>query len=150
MECLRRLAGLTRAQQQATESELSPRGRRNRRIVDDQPYIAGACPLQVAGTLVDQGAMEAYQQIAAIVFLRDPTVYTRLDTDILIQSYRLSEAEIDVAEALDTGATLHEIAQRRGVAISTIRSQLYSLMAKMSVASQTDLARLLRQYGRAF
>ena len=100
--------------------------------------------------MVDQGAMEAYRQFSAIVLIRDSEVYVRLDTDLLMRSYPLSAAEIEIAQAFDSGLPLHDIAQWRGVVISTVRGQMYSLMAKLSVNSQAELARLLRQYGRAF
>jgi DNA-binding NarL/FixJ family response regulator len=101
-------------------------------------------------SMAAQGAMAAYRQFTAIVLIRDPTVFVRLDTASLMRSYALSVAEAEIAEAFDIGLTLQEIAQQRSVAISTVRSQLYNLMAKLSVSSQTELARLLRQYRRAF
>ena len=69
-----------------------------------------------------------------------------LDTYLVRQSYGLTEAESDLALALDRGTTLPDIAERRGVSITTIRTQLYSLMAKLDVNHQTALVRLLRQY----
>lgn len=108
------------------------------------PFLVSVRPM------IDPGALEAYQQFAAIMFIRDATVYGRLDMAMLMQSFQLTEAEIEIAQAFDTGVTVRDLAQQRGVAISTVRGQLYSLMAKLSVNSQAELARLLRQYGRAF
>lgn len=93
---------------------------------------------------------EAMFGAAAIVFIRDPETFALLDTGLLIASYALTPAEADLAELLDTGASPTDIADRRGVSITTVRTQLYALMAKLDVKRQTDLARLLRQYRRDF
>lgn len=82
----------------------------------------------------------------AIVFIRDPETYVLLDRNLLIDSYGLTTAEADLATMLDSGATPADIAERRGVSITTVRTQLYTLMAKLGVNRQPELARLLRQY----
>jgi DNA-binding CsgD family transcriptional regulator len=89
---------------------------------------------------------EAVLGAAAIVFIRDPEKYVALDRDLLMQSYALTAAETELAALFDTGASLVDIAERRGVSMSTVRTQLYTLMAKLDVNRQADLARLLRQY----
>lgn len=93
---------------------------------------------------------EALFGASAIVFIRDPETYSLLDTTLLIESYGLTRAEAALAELLDTGASLREVADRRGVSITTVRSQLYALMAKLDVNRQADLVRLLRQYRQPF
>ena len=85
----------------------------------------------------------------AIVFIRDPSRFVQLDTSLLKQSYDLTAAELDLAVAIDLGHGLRTIAEQRGVAITTVRSQLYALMEKLNVNRQTDLMRLLRQYRSA-
>jgi DNA-binding CsgD family transcriptional regulator len=87
---------------------------------------------------------------AAMVFLRDPEYYTRINSDLLKRSYGLSAAETELAAALDRGLTLHDVANERGVSITTVRTQLYALMAKLNVNRQTDLARLLTRYRQLF
>ena len=115
-----------------------------RRPNKDRPLLVSVRSMAV------HGAMAAYRQFTAIVLIRDPAVFVRLDTALLMRSYALSVAEAEIAQAFDLGLTLQDIARQRSVAISTVRSQLYSLMAKLSVSNQAELARLLRQYGRAF
>lgn len=87
---------------------------------------------------------------AALVFLRDPAHFRRLNTGLLRQTYGLSETEAELAAALDSGSSVHDVARQREVSITTVRSQLYSLMAKLDVRRQTDLARLLAQYRQPF
>jgi DNA-binding CsgD family transcriptional regulator/PAS domain-containing protein len=87
---------------------------------------------------------------AALVFIRDPLEFSRLDADLLKQSYGLSPAEASIADALDRGLSIAGLAARRGVSVTTVRSQLYSLMQKLAVNRQTDLARLLSRYRTPF
>ena len=82
----------------------------------------------------------------AIALIRDPHRRSKLNTALLAQSYDLSPAELELAAALDGGATLREIAGGRRVSITTVRSQLYALMAKLDVNRQTDLVRLFANY----
>lgn len=110
-----------------------------------RPYAVAVRALPATDAFV-----EALFGAAALVFIRDPDRYSALDETLLEQSYGLTRAETDLAAALDTGASLTEFAQRRGVSITTVRTQLYALMAKLGVNRQTDLVRLLRQYRRPF
>ncbi len=87
---------------------------------------------------------------AAVVFIRDPDRLARLNTRLLRQSYGLTAAESDLAAALDRGLRLQDVAVERHVSITTVRSQLYALMAKMGVNRQTDLIRLLAHYRQPF
>jgi DNA-binding CsgD family transcriptional regulator len=112
-----------------------------RRPSGRRPYAVSVRALPVADAFA-----EALLGAAAVVFIRDPETYALLDKDLLIQSYGLTAAEADLAAMFDTGASLVDIADRRGVSISTVRTQLYTLMAKLDVNRQTELVRLLRQY----
>ena len=85
-----------------------------------------------------------------MVVIRDPDVFADIDADLLRQSYELSPAEVELAVALDRGGAMRDIAASRGVAITTVRTQLYALMSKLDVNRQIDLIRLLRQYRLTF
>lgn len=127
------------------EIDMESRNFTARRPSGERPYIISVRALPAADAFA-----EAILGAAAILFIRDPAHFAMLDTDLLRQSYGLTEAESDLALALDSGAALPTIAERRGVSITTIRTQLYSLMAKLDVNRQTDLVRLLRQYRKPF
>ncbi len=86
----------------------------------------------------------------AVIVIRDPSLFVQLDTDLLRQSYGLSIAETELASALDRSLTLRAVATERNVSITTIRSQLYTLMAKLAVNRQSDLIRLLANYRQPF
>lgn len=87
---------------------------------------------------------------AAILFIRDPDRFTRLNLILLQQSYDLTAVESEIAVAFDKGLALRDIAAERQVSITTVRSHLYTLMAKMNVRRQVDLVRLLAQYRLPF
>tara|TARA_R110002110_G_scaffold395138_2_gene609520 strand:- start:9169 stop:10302 length:1134 start_codon:yes stop_codon:yes gene_type:complete len=87
---------------------------------------------------------------AAIVFLRDPSDVSDLDTQLLRQSYGLTGAETELASLIDRGLTLEEIAASRGVSITTVRTQLYSLMDKLGINRQPELTAILTKYRRLF
>ena len=110
-----------------------------------RPYIVSDRPLR---------AMDMHRlyfgSAAAIVFIRDPEIYSPLDTGLLRESYSLSPTETDLAVGLDRGDTVHDVAVARGVSVNTVRGHLYALMAKMDVSRQSALIRLLRQYRQPF
>lgn len=121
--------------------------RRNSR---KRPYLASLRPLFEKDPGNTELSFLNDNQAVALLFIRDPENYSNLDTTLLKTSYRLSPQEIELVQALDRGLNLQEVAELRRVAISTVRSQLYSLMAKVGVSRQTDLIRLIGQYRRPF
>ena len=130
-------------QQEGAKTDLSNRSFAARRPSGERSYIVSVRAVPVADDFV-----EAMLGAVAIVFIRDPETYPLLDKDLLIESYALTPAEADLAALLDTGASPADIADARGVSITTVRTQLYALMAKLGVNRQADVARLLRHYRR--
>ncbi|WP_052757572.1 helix-turn-helix transcriptional regulator [Sphingobium chungbukense] len=58
---------------------------------------------------------------------------------ILRTAFGLSTAEIDVALALARGETRDEIAAARRTSVQTVRAQLKSIFAKLSVTREIEL-----------
>jgi DNA-binding CsgD family transcriptional regulator len=114
-----------------------------RRPSGARPYLVSMRPVPPSDTFA-----EVMLGATAILFIRDPEVFALLDAELLAHSYALTPAETELACAFDRGAVLADIADTRGVSITTVRTQLYSLMGKLAVSRQTDLTRLLRQYRR--
>ncbi|MDA0239015.1 MAG: LuxR C-terminal-related transcriptional regulator [Proteobacteria bacterium] len=110
-----------------------------------RPYLISVRPLSDP----DVFAQIAWPT-ATIVFIRDPDRFSRLNVPLLRQSFQLTQAEADVADALDRGLTPQEMAENQEVSITTIRTHLYSLMAKLNVRRQSDISRLLAQYRQPF
>lgn len=59
--------------------------------------------------------------------------------------YDLTAAETNIAEQLAEGRVPIAIAQRRGVAVGTVRAQIKTIMAKVGVSRQIELSARLRQ-----
>ncbi|WP_129586412.1 helix-turn-helix transcriptional regulator [Sphingomonas montana] len=87
----------------------------------------------------------------ALILIDDPALPSGLGTKgaWIAQAYRFTAAEQALAFGLADGATLAEIAERRGVTRETLRTQLKSLFAKTGTARQSDLVRLIGPAVRA-
>lgn len=57
--------------------------------------------------------------------------------------FGLSDSEAAIAVGLADGATLDELATRRGVKVSTVRSQMRSLLRKTATSRQSELVRIV-------
>ena len=79
----------------------------------------------------------------AMLVLHDARLETACDPFVLQELFGLTPAEADVGVLLGQGATPEDIATRRGVAITTVRSQLRGLMEKTGTKRQSDLVRRL-------
>lgn len=117
-----------------------------RRPSNNNPYLASLRPL----TQDQHFPFSQKHRAVALLFLRDPEHFGQLNVEVLQTSFSLSQQEVDLADSLDKGLSLHDVSECRGVAISTVRSQLYSLMSKVGVNKQTDLIRVLCRYHRPF
>ena len=61
----------------------------------------------------------------------------------LAEFFGLSPAESRLAAALMTGKTLHDVASASGVRITTLRTQLSSILRKVGASRQAELMRVL-------
>jgi DNA-binding CsgD family transcriptional regulator len=74
---------------------------------------------------------------SVVVFIVDPLRKLRFAADALSVLYGLTDAETEVAW------TFAEVADRRGVSLSTTRTQLKHIRQKLNIRSQTELLRFL-------
>jgi len=79
---------------------------------------------------------------AALVILRDHTGCRQAGA-ALAENFRLTSAEVDLAIALWKGMLVAEYAAKRSVAMSTVRTQLKSLLAKTGSRRQSDVVALV-------
>jgi DNA-binding CsgD family transcriptional regulator len=79
----------------------------------------------------------------AMILLRDPAAPDRTLTQRLKTLYRLTAAEAEIAVSLGAGEALPRIAEARGVALATLRSQLKAIMAKMQCSRQAEVAAIV-------
>lgn len=82
---------------------------------------------------------------ATLALIRPAVASERISA--LRRTHGLTRAEADVALALGDGQTLEAIAERRAVALTTVRSQVQSVYAKMDVHRQAELVAALRRLG---
>ena len=89
------------------------------------------------------GAFGEQPQILATLF--DPNQVSSLDPFALANMFDLTPAEAKVAVQIAEGLVPDEIATKNGTRVSTVRSQLSNVLAKLGVARQADIVRTLRQ-----
>lgn len=82
----------------------------------------------------------------AMVVVVDPTRHSPSEKD-LAEFFGLTPAEGRLAAALLTGKSPSEIADNFGVRITTVRSQLSSVLRKVGAERQSDLIRILSSTG---
>jgi DNA-binding CsgD family transcriptional regulator len=107
---------------------------RIRRHDGHPPYILTVAP---AGTDV-----AAYGRPLTMIVLADPDENSPSQRD-LAEFFGLSRAESRLAVALLGGKRLGEVSTDFGVQITTLRTQLSSILKKTEVTRQVDLIRLL-------
>lgn len=111
-----------------------------------QALLAPGDPGAVAVVVVPLG--EAVQATAAVtaprlVLLGMPATQAPPDPPMLAALFGLTAAEAALAADLSAGRSLADIAEARGVRISTVRSQLSSILLKTGTDRQGSLVRLL-------
>ncbi len=79
----------------------------------------------------------------AMLVLHDGSQTAQCDPFVIQELFDLTPAEADVGALLSLGNSLDEIATLRHVALSTVRSQLRTLLSKTGTARQSDLVRRL-------
>jgi DNA-binding CsgD family transcriptional regulator len=98
------------------------------------PYVLTVAPLGADLTV--------YGRPLAMIVLTDPDECSPSEGD-LAEFFGLSPAESRLAVALLAGKKLSEVAMEFGVQITTLRTQLSSILRKTGVTRQVDLIRLL-------
>ncbi|MEO3432631.1 hypothetical protein [Inquilinus sp. CAU 1745] len=104
---------------------------------DDRP------PLTLSFAALPQSDALGMETARVLVLLHDPEASPRRTEDSLIRLYGLTPAEARLSAELAAGRTLAAVAERNGVSIVTVRSQLQSTMAKTGINRQADLIRLV-------
>ena len=61
----------------------------------------------------------------------------------IVETFCLSKSEMNVAELMVQGLTPTRVAERRGLSINTIRTQIKSLLRKLDARNASDLVRIL-------
>jgi DNA-binding CsgD family transcriptional regulator len=106
---------------------------------DSRPaYVLRVVPLDTC--------LEVGERLLALVVVVDPVRNTPSETD-LAEFFGFSTAEARLAAAMMVGTRLSAIAADRGVQITTVRTQLRSILKKVGAKRQSDLVRILSSTG---
>jgi DNA-binding CsgD family transcriptional regulator len=77
----------------------------------------------------------------AMVVIRDLGRAASPSPEMLSEVFGLSQAEADVAAALSGGASAEDVAQQRNVSLTTVRSQIRSILGKSGTENLRDFER---------
>ena len=106
--------------------------------------VANRLVLNLAIAFVPLAALGLLHQAPGVAWV---AMERSLDSEAAValarQSYRLSPAEAELLQALMRGQTPQDFADARGVRISTVRTQLSSLLFKTRTQRQQDLVALV-------
>ena len=100
-----------------------------------QSWMISVVPLPLSS------AISTGRAPGALVLIGDGDIGRGVRREDLAAVFGLTLAEAELAIMLGGGGSLTEVARRRGVKISTARSQLHSILQKMQVQRQSDLVR---------
>ncbi|WP_159993974.1 hypothetical protein [Roseomonas sp. 18066] len=101
-----------------------------------RPEAGGGVPLGLGDLPVLPGPL-------ALLMVTDPNARPNHLADQVIAMFGVTRAEAEVAASLATGLSVEEVATQRGVRLTTLRSQVQSLLAKTGTNRQGELLRLL-------
>jgi DNA-binding CsgD family transcriptional regulator len=102
------------------------------------PYVLTIAPLRTH--------MVVGERRLALIVVVDPDQHSPSEKD-LAEFFGLSRAEARLAAALLTGKTVAHVAANTGVRVTTLRTQLRSIMRKAGAQRQSDLIRILSSTG---
>jgi DNA-binding NarL/FixJ family response regulator len=77
----------------------------------------------------------------AIIVIRDLDRVAPPPIEALCEVFGLSRAEADVAAALAGGASAEDVARQRNVSLTTVRSQIRSILGKSGTENLRDFER---------
>jgi DNA-binding CsgD family transcriptional regulator/PAS domain-containing protein len=127
-----RLAAITARGEAATPEAVVFAQRKS----DSRPFIIEIAPLRDS-----TGELER-SLTGALVFIIDPDNQDSVSLRRLAQLTGLTEAEAEICSQMVNGKSAAEIADARGVAEGTVKSQFKAIYAKTGVGRRADLVRL--------
>jgi DNA-binding CsgD family transcriptional regulator len=105
------------------------------------PYLATIAPLTEAVDLNSMGGDRA-----ALIIIHEPDRRDSSDLqNALKQAFGLTPAEAHTAALVGSGLAPQDVADRSGKSVSTVRSELKKVFAKLDVSRQSELAALVAQ-----
>jgi len=114
----------------------------DRAMAISRPSGKRAFPLLVAPLLKGSPGDAAEDAVASVLF-GDPDAKQAITPEMLRSAYDLTPAEAELVSLLAEGNSLEEAAERRGVTMNTVRTQLQKVFAKTATHRQGALIRLV-------
>jgi len=102
----------------------------------------GAC-LHLALQAADDQALAANGTAAVMLAVTGADADVPVPADAIAALFGLTRAEASLVAGLVAGSSLEQYAQRRGVALGTVRGQLKQVQAKTGATRQAELVRLV-------
>jgi DNA-binding CsgD family transcriptional regulator len=103
----------------------------------DPPYVVSVRSLPA------RGKMHSQTEAVAIVFVRDTQNTDHAGSELMRKVFGFTEAEADLAQAVQAGLPLERYAKQRGVSLNTVYTHLRRLKAKTGTHQMTELSRKL-------
>lgn len=85
-----------------------------------------------------------------IVYSTDTSLPIRCSTAPIQTSYGLTDSELALVELIADGLTNAQIAERRDRSVTTINTQVKSILAKTQCATRTQFVRLMMSFGASY
>ncbi|RDC58935.1 hypothetical protein HME9302_00111 [Alteripontixanthobacter maritimus] len=79
----------------------------------------------------------------ALILRSCVTEWNEFGSDLLVEAFGLTQAEVEILKSLCGGMNTADIAEERGRSPETVRRQIKAIMAKSDIHSQSDLMRLV-------
>lgn len=111
-----------------------------RRLVDGEGGGSPELPVEISVDLLTDGLMEAPQVLLTV---RAKWAVAERRRRILVDRYRMTAAEVRLAELLMDGLTPTAAAEKLEISIHTVRTYLKRLYTKVGVRAQAGLVRAL-------
>ncbi|HAX43327.1 MAG TPA: hypothetical protein DCY80_12330 [Solibacterales bacterium] len=111
-----------------------------RRLVDGEASGSPELPVEISVDLLTDGLMEAPQVLLTV---RAKWAVAERRRRILVDRYRMTAAEVRLAELLMDGLTPTAASEKLEISIHTVRTYLKRLYNKVGVRAQAGLVRAL-------
>lgn len=95
------------------------------------------------GSLRSPAPRARRDEASAILFVADAETDRVSTNEVLQHLYRLTPAEADLVRRISSGQSLEQVAEKRGVTMNTVRSQLKQVFCKTDTSRQGELVHLV-------